>query len=67
MPAWNEASVRSDGLKNSSPSTLPASACGSGCTCQPPRERKQVDDFVAREVGQVEEIGHGRRRRAGSV
>ena len=33
MPAWNDASVRSDGFRNSSPSTLPASACGSGCCC----------------------------------
>src|SRR5579875_3057717 len=30
MPAWKEASVRSEGLKNRRPSTLPASACGSG-------------------------------------
>ena len=55
MPAWNEASVRSDGLRNSSPSTLPASACGSGRSLQPRREREQVDDLVAREVGEVEE------------
>ena len=31
MAAWNEASVRSDGLRNSSDSTLPRSAAGSGC------------------------------------
>src|SRR5690606_31102855 len=29
--AWNDASVRSDGLKNNSDSTLPSSARGSGC------------------------------------
>ena len=33
MPAWKEASVRSDGLKNTSPRILLASARGSGLSC----------------------------------
>jgi hypothetical protein len=30
MPTWKEASVRSEGLKNTSPKIFPASARGSG-------------------------------------
>ena len=59
MPAWNDDSVRSDGFRNSRPRILPASACGSGRSCRRCGEREQVDDLVAREVGQVEEALHG--------
>ena len=58
MAAWNEASVRSDGLKNSRPRIFPASACGSGWLLQAFGERQQLDDLLARQVRQVEEVVH---------
>ena len=58
MPAWNEASVRSDGFRNSSPRILPGERGRLGSALQALREREQVHDFVAREIGQVEEALH---------
>ena len=58
MPDCNEASVRSDGFKNSRPSTLPASAWGSGCAFQPPRERQQLLHLLARQFGEIDETLH---------
>ena len=60
MPAWNDDSVRSDGFMNSRPRILPASACGSGCSCRRRGEGDQVDDLVAGEIGEIEEALHGK-------
>ena len=51
IAAWNDDSVRSDGLRNSSDSTLPSSARGSGLCVETRSERDEILDFVARKVG----------------
>ena len=47
IAAWNEARVRSDGLKNSSPRTLPGERRRLGMLLQARRERQEVGDLPA--------------------
>ena len=47
MPAWKEASVRSEGLKNSRPEDLAGQRLRLRLLLQPPRERQQGEHFVA--------------------
>ena len=60
MPLWNEASVRSDGFMNSSPSTLPANACGSGRASSRRASSSKREQLVARKIRQIDEPPHGR-------
>src|SRR6185436_1915664 len=61
IAAWNDDSVRSDGLKNSSASTLPSSARGSGCLSSRPASamrswissREKSARSLKRRIGQV--------------
>ena len=62
MPDWNDASVRSDGLKNTSPRILPDERLRLGLRVQPAREIEQRPDLVALEVRQIEETFHARPR-----
>ena len=67
MAVWKEASVRSEGFMNRSPSTLPASARRCGLSLQGLREREQIEDLRALEIGQIQEALHAEivaRRRA---
>ena len=48
MPAWKDARVRKEGLKNTKPRILPASARGSGWSLQGLGEREQIEDLLAR-------------------
>ena len=58
MPAWKEASVRSDGLMNTSPRILPASAWRCGLFFKALREREQIENLLALEVGEIQEALH---------
>ena len=59
MPAWKEASVRSEGLRNSSPRILPASALRLGPSSRGAAPASSsASDLLAREVRQIEEALH---------
>ena len=50
--------MRSDGLKNSSPRILPASAWRLRLVLERLRERQQIEDLLALEIGEIEEALH---------
>ena len=50
--------MRSDGFKNTMPRILPARACGCGLVLQRLRERQQIEDLPALEIGEVEKAFH---------
>ena len=61
MPAWNEASVRSEGFMNSSPSILPAQRVRLGRASPGAARARAAEHLVAREIGQIEEATHAMR------
>ena len=58
MPAWNEASVRSEGLKNTSPSIFPAKRARLRVRFEAQRQCQQCVDLFAAQFRQVDEPFH---------
>ena len=58
MPAWKDARVRSDGLKNTKPEDLARERLRLRLVLQRLRERQQIENLLAAEIGQIEEALH---------
>ena len=60
IAACNDASVRSDGLKNSRPRIFPAKAPRLGFLRETFGEREQFEDLLTLKIREIEEIFHQR-------
>ena len=60
MPAWKEASVRSEGLKKTRARTFAGERRRLRMRLQPRGERQQIEHLLAGQVRQIDETLHGR-------